>query len=69
MKTPDAQIRERLFQNVAGQFQLAVRGIVESRKPAATKIEALNEMIKVAYQAGLDRGYDMAYHVYGDEPE
>ena len=66
MKTPEPEIREQLYANVALQFERAAQVVVEARKPTAAKVETIQGLLKTAYQAGLDRGFDLGFHVFGD---
>jgi hypothetical protein len=66
MKTPEPEIREQLYENVALQFERAVLIILETRSNANKKAAALYDVVKLAYQSGLDRGYDLGSHVFGD---
>lgn len=66
MKTPDLEIREQLYANVALHFERAARIVLESRVKPVAKMETIRGLLKTAYQSGLDRGYDLGYHVFGD---
>jgi hypothetical protein len=65
-KKIEPELKDELWDNLAAHFYIAVQSIVESRKPVAEKRETLAGIVKLAYQSGLDRGYDMGHKVFGD---
>ncbi len=69
MHTLAPEIREKLYANVGGQFEQAAAVIVTSRKPPAAKVETLKDLVKLAYQSGLDRGYDLGHAVFSNDAE
>lgn len=70
MHTPEREIREKLWQQVEADFERAVTiiGLSASsrgKKAQESSLDALKGIVKLAYQSGLDRGFDMGYHLYG----
>lgn len=66
MKTVEQENKDKLWQNVAMTFERAAWAIVEGRRAREKKAAALTDMLKLAYQSGVDRGYDLGWHVFGD---
>jgi hypothetical protein len=76
MHKVDPTVRERLWGEVAAEFQHAIAMFVthgakkekgQSAKEALAFVLTL--VAKDAYIAGLNRGYDMAAHVYAETLE
>ncbi len=68
MKAIDPKVRDDLYSDALRlHFERAVLVVLESRKNTNQKAAALFDVVKLAYQSGCDRGYDMGFHVFGEE--
>jgi hypothetical protein len=65
MRTPAQDIKDALYERVRLDFARVIHYAVTARWTIATKEANVNEIVKTAYQAGLDQGYDMAHEVLG----
>jgi hypothetical protein len=65
VRTPDPKVREGLWARQESTFSDATRRILAGLPPAKREA-AVIDLCKVAYQSGLDRGYDMAATVFDD---
>lgn len=66
MKKPEEMIRAKLWAQMEPHFERAVAVLLESKQPKAKKLQLARDIAKTAYLAGLDRGFDMGYTVFGD---
>lgn len=66
MKKPDEKIRQQLWEQLSPQFEVAIDTLLTSREKREKKAELARGLVRVAYLAGLDRGYDLGFVVYGD---
>lgn len=66
MKRPEEKIRKALWANVAPEFDRAIEVLLSSKEKKEKKLELARGMVQLAYQGGLDRGYDLGHHVFGD---
>lgn len=64
--TPHPETRDQLYAQVAGEFERAVQLFADIKKRDA-RADAIRDAMKTAYLAGLDRGYDLGAHVFGQE--
>lgn len=64
----DPTIREKLWQVVSSDFERALTVIVVRHKDVpvtqAERLDLLKKVVKLAYQSGLDRGYDVGHAVF-----
>ena len=75
VKTVASTTKEALWKQVAGEFDHGVKAFVlngakvKGLKPKDALAYVLLDIVKLAYVAGLDRGYDMGHQVFGDGSE
>jgi hypothetical protein len=76
MHTVDRDVAEKLWERSSGEFAFAVqafvaRGAARQKGKSAKEVlaEALIEVVKAAYKAGLNHGYDMGASVVGDRDD
>ncbi len=75
MKTVPSITKEALWKGMAGEFAHGVNAFcqngakVKGMKPKDALAHVMLDIVKLAYVAGLDRGYDMGAEVFGDGSE
>ena len=66
MKKPDEGIAEQLWQNVCGDGAMPMRIRALLTLKGKKREEAIMAFCRIMYVAGVERGYDLGYHVFGD---
>lgn len=65
MKRPEPNITEQLWKSVAPQFEIVIEALL-AKGPRAKKLELARDSFALAYKSGVERGYDLGFHVFGD---
>lgn len=69
MKKPDPKVTEQLWKNVETEFEPVIAAVLSKGGSVENKRKLLREALSTAYKGGVERGYDLGFHVFGDHSD